>query len=225
MGKIIRLPIIFFIAFAAVGCSAIGTAVSHHRLETETLMSNSMFLSPDANQVPPTIFVMITNTSAYPKFKIDSSLINKLKEKGYQITSNSRRASYVLQVNILQVGRNSETAAKEMMSSGYGGSLQGIASGVAIAAEGGGDIVIGGLAGGVSTTVADNFIKNVTYSVISDVKLVQNFNNEPSITNKTRVLSTANKVNLDFYSSQESLETGLVNSLSGIFINRNSCKE
>jgi len=204
---------------AMVACAAIGTAVSHANLETQTLMSNTIFLSPEANQVKPTVFMMITNTTDRPDFKIKPLIISNLRKKGYQIVSNASDASYLLQVNILQVGINSETAAKEMMGTGYGGTLEGVTSGTAIAAASGGSLVVGGIAGGVATSITDNLVKDVTYSVISDVKLVQRVNSK-DVVNKTRVLSLAQQVNLKFKKAMPKLELDLSNSLSGLFIDR-----
>ena len=65
---------------ALVACAAIGTAVSHANLETQTLMSDTIFLSPEANQVKPTVFMMITNTTDKPDFKIKSLLMSDLKK-------------------------------------------------------------------------------------------------------------------------------------------------
>ncbi len=207
------------ICSALAACAAIGTAVSHADLETQTLMSNTIFLSPEANQVRPTVYMMVTNTTDKPDFKIKSRLISDLRKKGYQVVSNAKAASYLLQVNILQVGMNSETAAKEMMGTGYGGTLEGITTGTAIAAQSGGGLVVGGIAGGIATSITDNLVKNVTYSVISDVKLVQRVGSKKT-TNKTRVLSLAQQVNLKFKKAMPKLELDLSNSLSGLFIER-----
>ncbi len=199
------------------GCAAIGTAVSHRNLETQTLMSNSVFLSPESVDLKPTIFIMLTNTTDHPDFSIKSALLKRLESKGYTIVNHPQQASFILQVNILQVGQKSKTAAQEMMSEGYGGALEGVVSGVAIAATGGANVVVGGVAGGVATSVTDNFVKDVTYTVISDIKLSQKFKDN-TITDKTRILSMANRVNLAFDSAKPLLVTGLSDAISGLFI-------
>ncbi|MBK2125180.1 complement resistance protein TraT, partial [Fangia hongkongensis] len=186
-------------------------------LETQTLMSNSIFLSPESVNLKPTIFVMLTNTTDHPDFTIKSQLFNALQAKGYTVVTHPQNASFILQINILQVGQKSKTAAQEMMSEGYGGTLEGIVSGVAIASTAGANVVAGGIAGGVATSVTDNFVKNVTYTVISDIKLSQKFTNK-TIVDKTRILSTANQVNLEFDHAKPILTTGLSDAISGLFI-------
>ena len=180
-------------------------------------MSNSVFLSPESVDLKPTIFVMLTNTTDHPDFSIKNALLKRLESKGYTIVNHPQQASFILQVNILQVGQKSKTAAQEMMSEGYGGALEGVVSGVAIAATGGANVVVGGVAGGVATSVTDNFVKDVTYTVISDIKLSQKFKDN-TITDKTRILSMANRVNLAFDSAKPLLVTGLSDAISGLFI-------
>ena len=222
MKKYILVSMLGMSIVLLTGCAAIGTAVSHRNLQTQTLMSDSIFLSPSAVDLTPTVFIMVTNTTDHPQFLIANQIERNLKAKGYQILQHPNHASFILQVNILQVGKNSKSAAKEMMASGYGGALEGVVSGVAIAASGGANLVVGGIAGGVATSVTDNFVQNVTYTVISDVKLIQNISKSKSIENKTRVLSMANRVNLSFPNAEAKLEIDLSHAISGLFIEQKS---
>jgi hypothetical protein len=224
MNIMCKLMGIALLTYMLSGCAAVGTAVSHHNLETQTLMSSSMFINPKMLNQPSTIFLMLTNTTDHPDFTISKKLKEKIRLKGYQVVTNLSQASYILQVNVLQVGMQSETAAKEMMGAGYGGSLEGVVTGVAIAGAAGAataGVVAGGIVGGVATSAADNFVKDVNYSVISDVQLIQIMPNGKYNIMKTRILSTANKVNLDFKEAMPILELGLSSSISGLFISKN----
>ena len=229
MKIIYKLTTITLLVYMLNGCAAVGTAVSHHNLETQTLMSSSMFIDPKMLDQPSTVFLMVTNTTDHPSFTISQQLKEKIRLKGYQIVTSLNKASYILQVNLLQVGMQSETAAKEMMGAGYGGSLEGVVTGVAIAGAAGaatagvvaGGVVAGGVVGGVAMSAADNFVKDVNYSVVSDVQLIQLMPNGKSNIMKTRILSTANKVNLDFKEAMPILESGLSSSISGLFVVKN----
>lgn len=201
------------------GCAAIGTAISHRNLETQTLMSKSIFMDPVNSAADKTIFVQVHNTTDKPSFEIKPGLVDALQSKGYRVEAHPARAHYVLQVNLLQVGKSSKTAAKEMMANGYGGTIEGAATGIAIGAVAGGDggsMLAGGLIGGLVSTIADNAVKDVNYSGIVDVKITVRSKPRTKIY-KTRIMSTANKVNLDFPVAQPKLEMGLVDSISGIF--------
>ena len=53
MNKLLKTIGLVSVISLFTGCAAIGTAVSHGSLQTQTLMSDSIFLSTSANQVPP----------------------------------------------------------------------------------------------------------------------------------------------------------------------------
>lgn len=198
------------------GCSAIGTAVCHSQLDVQTLMSDSIFLPPGATAENKTVYLEIHNTTDKASFNITNNLKHELQEKGFSVVKNARQAHFVLQVNLLQMGRTSESAAKEMMACGYGGALEGAVAGGAIAyVASAGNPVTGGLIGGVATTVADNVVQNVTYSGIVDVKLTLRDCKEAY---KTRILTMANRVGLNFEAARPAIEQGLVTSISGILV-------
>jgi outer membrane lipoprotein SlyB len=202
-------------AFALMsGCAAVGTAVSHASLQTKTMMSQSVFLDPvpDHDKV---VYVQVRNTTDQPTFQIQDALSEALSNKGYKVTTSFEKAYYILQVNILSLGKTSQTAAQEMMGSGYGGALEGGVAGALIGGSTGDHAVAGGLIGGVAGMVIDNAVKDVTYAGITDVKIT--VNTQPKKVFTTRIATTADKVNLSFETAQTGIEAGLVNSISGIF--------
>jgi len=196
------------------GCAAIGTAVSHSDLQTQTLMSDSIFLPANATRVHKTVFVEVHNTTDKQSLSIEPGLKASLRNKGFAVVNNPSQAYFVLQVNMLQMGRNSETAAKEMMGAGYGGALEGVVAGGAIASIASANVAAGGLVGGVATSVADNMVQNVTYSGIVDLQLTLNDGKKQVY--KTRILTIANRVNLKFDEAAPSIERGLIGAISGI---------
>ena len=198
------------------GCAAVGTAVSHGNLQTQTLMSKSVFLNPVPNN-QKTVYIQVHNTTDKPSFSIKEGLADALADKGYRVVYNYSRAHYVLQVNLLQVGKTSKTAAKEMFGKGYGGTAEGAVVGSLLAADTGHDMLAGGIVGGVATTIINNAVKDVTFSGIVDVRITEKMPSGHIKAYKTRIMSTANKVNLSFADAERPLEVGLVNSISGIF--------
>ena len=201
------------------GCAAIGTEVAHRNLEAQTEMSHTIFLTP-VTKHDRSIYLQAENTTGKPSFSIKSRLASDLHLKGYTIYNKPkdlRKAYYLLQTNLLRVGRISETAAKEMMGFGYGGTLAGAAAGAnigAAATESIGGSVAGGLIGGVADTIADNMVKDVTYSGIVDVKITVQSTNKSY---RTRIATSANKVNLHFKEAEPKLENELASSISGLF--------
>ncbi len=122
-----------------------------------------------------------------------------------------------------------------------GGAIGGAAGGWAGAGYGG---LAGGVAGALVETVADAAVKDVTYMVITDIEIAEKAakgvvvrqdsqqdakqgiggsrrqtSSEVSDKKKyrTRIVSTANKVNLEYNEAAPSLTDGLTRSISGLF--------
>ena len=201
------------------GCAAIGTEVAHHSLQAQTEMSNSIFLTPVAGH-NRSIYVQSENTTGNPDFTITSQLISKLRAKGYTVYSNPsnlKKAYYLLQTNLLRVGRYSQTAAQEMMGGGYGGTLTGAAVGAAtgvVATNSLGGAVAGGILGGIGSTIANNLVKDVTYSGIVDVRITIQKTHKRF---ETRIATSANQAGLKFKDAAPKLEAELADSISGLF--------
>jgi hypothetical protein len=213
-------------------CAAIGTIVAHGSLETQTMMSDSVFIPPQSKKKEK-VYLQVKNTTDKPEFNVKKQLAAALTKKGYVVVTDPQNVDYLLQVNLLQMGKNTETAAKEMMALGYGGALEGMVAGGTIAfIAGATNPVLAGAAmgGAVAETVTDNFVSNVTYSGIVDVRLMvhkpnnKNRDNTDFVRNytiyQTRILTMAQRVNLGFKTAEPKIEIGIANSISGLFEDR-----
>lgn len=226
-----------------MGCAATQTALEHHSLEVSTKLSKTIFLDPvPASQ--KTVFVVVKNTSE-ESLTIEKPLAQALVNKGYRVVTNPSQAHYMLQANILKVGKMSQSASEKALGGGYGSALAGAATGAAIGSFGHANTVIGGgIAGGLIGIAADSLVKDVNYTMITDiqiseragkgVKVHEHFKSEldngsASKSYQTsshdsaferyrlRVVSNANKVNLSFPTARPALEQGLVRTLAGLF--------
>ncbi len=228
------------------GCAATTTAISKRNLDVQTKMSASILLDPvEDNQ--RTVLVQFRNTSDKRDFTIQDEIKAELMAKGYRIVTSPSQAHYILKGNILQVGKSDEAAAEKAFAGGFGGGLEGAVLGAGVAGIAGGEnsnMAIGGLAGMVAGTVANAMVKDVYYSVITDIELKEKLpegkmasastnhnlaqgtsggtqvSYDESVNYKayqTRILSSANKVNLKFEEAQPGLKQGLATSVSGIF--------
>ena len=149
----------------------------------------------------------------------------------------------MIQANVLQVGKTDATDKDSALKSGFGGGVLG--AGISMATGGSGNnIGIGAAVGAVVGLVADTMVKDIYYSMVTDVEIRQRPTLDESIyqseknysdqgttstirqdvsTNnaqwkiyRTRVVSTANQVNLEFEEAQAELTKGLARSLSGL---------
>jgi len=104
---------------ALSGCGAVTTAIEHRNLDVENKMTDTVFLEP-ISPSQQTIFLQIRNTTDQQDFDIASSIRSALEAKGYQIYSDPAQAHYLLQVNVLQVGKMDKNAMNQFFASGYG---------------------------------------------------------------------------------------------------------
>ncbi|MEZ5931094.1 MAG: complement resistance protein TraT [Alphaproteobacteria bacterium] len=242
----IRLTTSLLGCLTLAACAATTTAISKRELDVQTRMSDSIFLDP----LPParrTVFVQVKNTSDRADFDIEDGIKAAILERGYQLVDNPERAHYMLQANVLQAGESSETAAEDAFASGFGGALFGAAVGAAgarVATKDTGSIIGGGLIGAAVETAAGAFIKDVTYSAITDIQVSERAAEGEVVTEsfeqdvgqgtggsrivrtdstsgwkryRTRVMSIANQANLEFEDAAPELVAGLTRSIAGVF--------
>lgn len=227
-------------------CSATTTAISKRDLDIQTRMSDSIFLDPlpPGNR---NVFVQVRNTSDREDFTIENQVKAAISQRGYRLVDNPDRAQYLLQANVLQAGKSSVTAAEEAFGSGFGGALFGAAVGVAgtrAATKDTGSLIGGGLIGAAAEVVAGSFIQDVTYTAITDIQISERTTDGSTVTEtleqdmaegnagsrivrasttsswkryRTRVMSVANQVNLEFEDAAPQLVAGLTRSIAGVF--------
>jgi len=209
-------------------------------------MSDSIFLEP-MPPTSRTVFVEVKNTSDRDDFNIEQGVKAAIQARGYRLGENPNSAQYMLQANVLQAGKSEVTAAEDAFSSGFGGALFGAAVGAAgtrAATKDTGSIIGGGLIGAAVESAAGAFVQDVTYSAITDIQVSERALNGEIVTEtfeqnlgqgaggqrvvsasstsnwkryRTRVMSVANKVNLDFEDAAPELIAGLTRSIAGVF--------
>ena len=224
-------------------CAATQTALEHRTLESSSKLSKTIFLDP-VSPSQKTMFITVKNTSE-ETLDISKPLAQALTRNGYRIVNNPAQAHYMVQANILKVGKMSVSASQSALGGGYGSVLAGAGTGAALGALSGhsNTLIAGGVAGGLIGLAADSLVKDVNYTMITDVQISERvgkgvvheqFNS--ALENgtasgisqtsskhsdyqryRTRVVSNADKVNLSFAQARPVLEQGLVKTLAGIF--------
>ncbi|WP_419421556.1 complement resistance protein TraT (plasmid) [Legionella sp. D16C41] len=240
----VKKAVLISIFAVLTGCAATQTALEHGSLQVSTKQSETVFLDP-VSKAQKTIYLSIKNTSA-EDVDIMPELKFALNKQGYQVVNNPNRAHYLLQANILKVGKMSIAASQSALGAGYGSALSGAVVGTAAGSftHSSAGMITGGLAGGVIGLAADSLVKDVNYTMITDVQISERIgkgvkvneqfqshlkNGSSTITSqtssrdsqyqryRTRVVSNADKVNLKFKDARPLLEQGLVKVISGIF--------
>jgi uncharacterized membrane protein len=240
MNKIKNLILAITVAVLVTGCSAIDKQIKHGKLDVQTKMSETVFLDPVADN-KRTVILQIRNTSDKKDLNIQSEIITAIENKGYTVVSDPNKAHFMIQANILQVGKSADSDPFGAMNSGFGGALAGglIGSSVSNNYTGMG---VGALAGGLVGMVADSAVEVVNYRMITDLQISEKAegsivtegsnaqlkqglsgNKSSSWSEKskwkkyqTRIISVAKKTNLKFELALPELKNGLINSIAGL---------
>lgn len=226
------------------GCAATQTALEHGSLQVSTKQSETVFLDP-ISESHKTVYISVKNTSD-EEVTISPQLKTALATHGYKVVNNPHSAHYLLQANILKIGKMSSSSSQSALGGGYGSAIAGAVVGTAAGSftHSTAGMIAGGLSGGVIGLAADSLVKDVNYTMITDiqisekvargVKVKEQFqsqvnNGSSSMTSqtssresqyrryRTRVVSNADKMNLKFADARPALEQGLVKVISGIF--------
>lgn len=249
MRKNIFATIIMTTGFVVLGgCAATNTALEHRNLETTTKMSETVFLDP-SEKAEPSIYLSVKNTTDQSGLEneVRQKIETSLTSKGYRVVKGSRNADYMLQANLLKIGKTNPDEVRLSLNGGFGSAISGAAVGATLSAltnQSNRGVVVGGLAGGAASMVADALVKDVMYSLVTDIQIserpsadqkvqvkshsklkqgqsttqtVESSGGAKWIRYRTRVVSTAEKVNLKFAQAEPMLVQDLSQSVAGIF--------
>lgn len=231
--KYFEFLFLLFLSFCLVGCAATHTAISKRNLDVQTKMSETIFLPPIESEQQKNVYVQFKNTSDKRSFdNFESDVCAALEQDGFNVVNTLDEAYYLLQGNLRAVTKASPAAAEKVLMAGYpetaagagvgaamGGALSDSWKGVGYGAA------AGGLISGITSTVANAAVKDVTYMGVTDIRISRRVDfvkpkaekGEEWERHRTRVVSTANKVNLDFSEASMKIRQDLIHSITGLF--------
>ncbi|MBU2760278.1 complement resistance protein TraT, partial [Acidithiobacillus sulfurivorans] len=130
----LRIAVLSAVAVTLSGCAAAQLALTHKDLQVQTKMSNTIFVPP-VSPSKQTVYVQFKNTAdqSLDVPALTQELDARLESQGYQVVPYTQ-AHYLLQINVLSIGKMSPSAAQSALGGGYGGVL---GSAIAGAAAGG----------------------------------------------------------------------------------------
>lgn len=221
------------------GCAAMHTSIAKRDLQVQTLMSDTIFLDPVSDD-KKTVFVRVHNTTGNNQLDLQRNLNMAFAGKGYQLVQNPDIAHYLVQVNILQVGKTDYKEMDSALNSGFGGALVGAT--IVGAAGGQGRAMAGaGLAGAAIGLAMDALVNDTYFTLVTDVRISERAKvrvtersqstlkqgaggrqivntTEKTVWKRyqTRVISSANKVNLKLEEALPQLVAGISHSVAGI---------
>ena len=221
-------------------CSAIDKQIKHGKLDVQTKMSATVFLDPVA-ECDRTVLLQIRNTSDKKDLDVATEIRSAIQARGYRVVTDPAKAHYMIQANVLQVGKTTDNDPFGSLASGYGGAVAGALVGGGL--SGHRDGAVGGMiVGGLVGTIADAAVQVVHYRMITDLQLSEKADDaivrESSTAHfkqgtsghkkstwkqktqwkryQTRIISVATKTNLKFEKALPELKQGLIQSISGL---------
>ncbi|MCY3986857.1 MAG: complement resistance protein TraT [Candidatus Dadabacteria bacterium] len=239
------------IVLLAGSCAATRTLIEKRKLTVETKMSETIFLEPVSPE-KRVVFVDVKNTTDKDMVGIEYEIKGRVAAGGYTVTDDPTEATYILQANVLQVGKSDLDDVNAMLGTGFEGVVEGAVLGGVIGGAIGGDVdevnkgtVIGGVAGGVAGFIFDALVTDVLFTMVTDIQISKRAGEGETVSEReetsasqgtatsvkqtsstsnvswkiyrTRIVSVANKANLDFEEARPLLKAGLVRSIGGIF--------
>ncbi|ETO18495.1 lipoprotein YlpA [Reticulomyxa filosa] len=235
--KVFKVLVVVVLCICLSGCGATQKLIKHGNLEVETKMSDT--------EEKKIALLQIKNTTDKKGLEIEGSIKEVIKGKGYKITNNPNEAQVMIQVNILQAGKVQGADPFTALAGGYGGTFEGIGTGVMLGGAVGGsgcDMLGLGLAGGIAGTIIDAAVEVVKYSMITDLQISEKASSDIVTESskaklkqgtsgykkskweeksnwkryQTRIISVAEQVNLKFEEAEGELTKGLIQSISGL---------
>ncbi|AXX91241.1 conjugal transfer protein TraT [Malaciobacter molluscorum LMG 25693] len=231
-----------FIMSVFTGCGALTTAIEKRNLDVQTKMSDSIFLEP-VELEKQIVYVRVRNTTD-KNINIEDDIKQAFKNKGFKVTLHPSKAEFMVQANLLQIGKSDKKSATRALESGFGGALLGAGAVALGGSRSTSSYAAGGIIGGLIGTVTDALVKDVYYTMVTDVEIRQRASADEIIYQnsngsskqgmssnlnqniekkhakwkiyRTRIVSTANKMNLEFEEAKPKLIEGLTRSISGV---------
>jgi hypothetical protein len=166
-------------------------------------------------------------------------------DNGYRIVDDPDSAQFLMVVYVLNLEKASPTAAQMALNQGYqGGAVAAGAIAGAAATQTWAGAGVGGLVGGAAELISGAAVKDVTYMLVTDVQIqekapkgvlvrkdtridtkvsdagaARQTSSEVSTRReyRTRIVTTANKVNLEFAEAEELMFKKTAYSMAGFF--------
>ncbi|MBU2876480.1 MULTISPECIES: complement resistance protein TraT [Alteromonadaceae] len=215
------------------GCAAVHTSIAKKDLDVQTKLSTSIFVDAVAPEKRKIYLEVRSAVMEFDRNAFREALVSQISGSGngYSFVDSPEDAQFSMSVFVRNLEKASPTAAANYLRTGF----EGVAAGSALGyAAGGGyrDAAAGGLVGGLVSTAANAFVKDVTFLLVADIQIKERARSgvlvrrDSKINTKisddgattqtyseatnqkeyrTRVVTTANKANLELEEAQPTM--------------------
>ncbi|MDC0601715.1 complement resistance protein TraT [Aliiglaciecola sp.] len=229
----IKLFALAMMALMLSGCAAVHTSIAKKDLDVQTKVSTSIFVDPVAPEKRKIYLEVRSAVMEFDRNEFRKSLEQQISNSGngYTFVDSPDKAQFSMSVFVRNLEKASPSAAENYLSSGY----QGVAAGAAVGYATGGSYrgaAGAGLIGGLVSTAANAFVKDVTFLLVADIQIKEKarkgvlvrrdskvntkISDDGATTQtyseatnqkeyRTRVVTTANKANLELEEAQPTM--------------------
>lgn len=229
------------------GCAATNTALKKKDLDVQTRTSTAIFIDPVSPAkrtvfVDVKSSVQEFDRAVFKKLLKESFAVN---DNNYRLVDDPEQAQFVLSAFVLNLEKASPSASDQALNRGFEGG--GVLAGAAIGGAARGDwkgAVAGGVVGAGVEMISGALVKDITYMLVCDVQIKERTKNgalvkratdistrvsdsgytQQSIDEtsnmkeyRTRVVTTANKVNLKLEEAAPVIYSKTASAMSGFF--------
>ena len=241
------IGLIAFSLSLMTGCAAIHTSIAKRNLDVQTKVSTAIFVDAVKKSKRTVYVDIRSSVMEFDRSKLKRAVLAAFasNDNGYRVTDDPDEAQYLMNIFVLKLEKASPTAVKAALQEGYssGGADSAIAAG-AILGSRRGKGAEGAVLLGLGATVANAFVQDVTYMLVADVQIKEKtrkgvyvrkdtkINTKVSdsggstqrvseVSNRkeyrTRIVTTANKVNLDMAEAEPLMFKKTAYAMSGFF--------
>ncbi len=207
-----KLVALVVIGVNLVGCATSPSTIAKRSSGVQTQMSSSVFLDPVSSE-KHTVCLQIRNTSDKASLDLASQLTKGLEARGYRIMPTLEQAHYLIQANLLQVGKSDLKAVQYALNpdleinnpSQTTEKIYSMVADVQISERTGNSRMMSEKKSRSKLKQVSN-IKEVTFTEKTNWKRYQ-----------TRIVSTSTKLNQKFEKAAPGLIAGITRSIVGVF--------
>ncbi|MCV2886562.1 complement resistance protein TraT [Aestuariibacter sp. AA17] len=225
-----RFAVLLTTVLLFTGCAAVHTSLAKKDLDVQTKLSTSIFVDPVPAEKRKIYLEVRSAVMEFDRNEFRAALNNQISASGngYSFTENPQDAQYTMSVFVRNLEKASPSAADNYLKSGF----EGVATGATVAYATGGDYKDAAgvaLIGGLVSTAANALVKDVTYLLVADIQIKEKaregviIRRDAKVNTKvsddgaatqtysevsnqkeyrTRVVTTANKANLELVEAQ-----------------------
>lgn len=245
--NIVRLSSISIIAIYLSGCAALHTSIAKSDLDVQARTSAAIFVDAVEREHRTIYFEVRSGVMEFDRREFKKFVKRQLAENdgGYLIVDSPKKARFHLNIYVLNLEKTSPTAAEAALKQGYvgGGAITGAVAG-GLATGSGRGMAVGGILGGIGETMANAFVKDITYMLVADIQIKEKagkgvvIRKDSKVSTKisdagsstqryseatnrkeyrARIVTTANQANLELADAQDIMFKKTAYAMAGFF--------